>query len=266
VLIIGEKINTVNSQVRRAIAERDAEFIWDLAIAQVQAGAAIIDINVGSDPSVEPDNMRWAVGVVQEAVDVPLSIDSSFPPTVRAGLQVCNNKEQAWANSICLEKERLEGILPAVAEYECRVIGLCMDERGVPPTAAKRLEAGKRLIDETQRWGVSLDRLYLDALVEPISLKPDSAIVSIETLQSLRTALPSVKTVICLSAISFALPARRLLNRAYLSLLLTTGVNAILLDPLDKQLMATLKATQAVLGLDAGGLEYIAAYRANQLS
>ncbi len=265
-LVIGEKINTVNLQVRRAIAERDAEFIRDLVIAQVQAGAAIIDINVGSDPSVEPDNMRWAVGVVQEAVDVPLSIDSSYPPTVRAGLRACNNREQALANSICLEKDRLEGILPAVAKYECWVIGLCVDEHGVPPTAAKRLEAAKRLIDETQRWGVSLDRLYLDALVEPISLKPNSAIVSIETLQSLRTALPGVKTVICLSAISFGLPARRLLNRAYLSLLLTTGVNAIFLDPLDKQLMATLNATQALLGLDAGGLEYIAAYRANQLS
>ncbi len=264
-LIIGEKINTINPQVRRAVEERDADFIKDLAEAQAKAGADVIDVNVGSQPDVEPANMRWAVEVIQEAVDIPLAIDSPYPETVRIGLQVCRNRERAWANSITLEKARLEGLLPTVAEYGCRVVGLCMDEHGVPPTATARLEVAKRLVDAVERRGVPLDRLYLDALVEPISVKPMAALVSVETVRAIRSALPGVKTVICLSAISFGLPARRLLNRTYLPLLLHAGVDAVFLDPLDNQLRAALKAAQALLGHDAHGLGYIAAHRSKRL-
>jgi len=264
-LIIGEKINTINPQVRRAIDEHDAHFIKSLAIAQAKAGADVIDVNVGSQPDVEPDNMRWAVELIQEAVDIPLAIDSPHPETVRVGLQVCRSRERAWANSITLEKARLEGLLPTAAEYGCQVVGLCMDEHGVPYTATARLEVAKRLVDEVERRGVPRDRLYLDALVEPISVKPTAALVSVETIRAIRSALPGVKTVICLSAISFGLPARQLLNRTYLPLLLHAGVDAIFLDPLDSQLMAALKAAQALSGCDAHGLGYIAAYRAKQL-
>jgi len=264
-LIVGERINTISPRVDRAVKERDAQFIRDLAVAQAKAGVDVIDVNVGSLPSVEPDNMRWAVELIQEAVDLPLSIDSSNPQTVRAGLQTCRHRGRAWANSISMEKVRLEGLLPAVAEYGCSVIGLCMDERGVPPTAAQRLEVARRLVDEVDHSKVSLDRLYLDALVQPVSVEPTGAQISIETIQALRSALPDIKTVICLAAISFGLPARRLLNRTCLTLLLHAGVDAIILDPLDSQLMATLKATQVLLGSDMYGLEYIAAYRSKRL-
>jgi len=264
-IIIGEKINTINPQVRRAVDEHDANFIRDLAVAQATAGADVIDVNVGGYPDEEPEIMRWAVGVIQEAVALPLAIDSSHPETVRAGLQVCRNRQDAWANSVTLEEARLDGILPIVAESECWVVGLCMDEAGVPATAAARLEMARRLIDEVERRGVSRDRLYLDALVEPISVKPRAGLIGLETIKAIRSELPGAKTVICLSAISFGLPARRLLNRTYLSLLLHSGVDAILLDPLDGRLVATLKAARALLGRDAHGLEYIDAYRAKQL-
>ncbi|UCC65851.1 MAG: dihydropteroate synthase [Anaerolineae bacterium] len=165
-----------------------------------------------------------------------------------------------------LERTRLEGLLPAVAEYGCFVVGLCMDEEGVPPIPAARLDVARRLLDEVERWGVPLDRLYLDPLIEPISLEPQAALVSLKTLAAIRSVLPGIKTVICLSAISFGLPARRLLNRAFLPLLLHAGVDAVILDPLDRQLMAALKASRALLGQDAHGLEYIAAYRAKRLS
>jgi 5-methyltetrahydrofolate--homocysteine methyltransferase len=265
VLIIGEKINTINPRVRRAVDEHDTRFIRDLAVAQAKAGVDVIDVNVGGHPGEEPDNMRWAVEVIQEAVDLPLSIDSAHPETVRVGLQACRNRQQVWANSITLEKARLDGILPSVAEYGCWVAGLCMDEGGVPTTAAERLEMANRLVDEVERRGVSRGRLYLDALIEPISVKPMAALVSLETIRAIRSGLPGLKTVICLSAISFGLPVRRLLNRTYLPLLLHADVDAIFLDPLDSRLMAALKAAQALLGRDAHGLEYIDAYRSKQL-
>jgi 5-methyltetrahydrofolate--homocysteine methyltransferase len=264
-LVIGEKINTVNAHVLRAVEERDAPFIRGLAVAQAEAGADVIDVNVGSHPSLEPDNMRWAVERVQDAVDLPVAVDSPNPQTVRIGLQACRDRAQAWANSIILSKPRLEGLLPAVAEYGCSVVGLCMGEGGVPPTPAARLEVAKRLVDEVERWGVPVSKLYLDPLVEPISVEPQAALVSLQTLRVIRSALPGIKMVICLSAISFGLPSRRLLNRTYLPLLLHAGVDAVILDPLDRQLMATLKASHALLGRDAHGLEYIAAYRAKQL-
>jgi len=152
-----------------------------------------------------------------------------------------------------------------VAESGCWVVGLCMDEAGVPATAAERLEMAKRLIDEVERQGVSRDRLYLDALIEPISVKPAAGLIGLETIKAIRSELSGAKTVICLSAISFGLPARRLLNRTYLPLLLHSGVDAIFLDPLDSRLMSTLKATQALLGRDTYGLEYIDAYKSKQL-
>jgi cobalamin-dependent methionine synthase I len=264
-LVIGEKINTINARVRQAVEDRDAMFLRDLALAQAGAGADVIDVNVGSRPSVEPESMRWAVGLVQEAVHLPLSIDSPNPVAVRVGLEACRNPSQAWANSINLEQSRLEGILPLVAEHGCHVIGLCMDEDGVPATAAGRVRAAQRMVEEVGRRGISLEKLYLDVLVEPISVVPHAAMVSLGTIREIRSVLPELKTVICLTAISFGLPARRLLNRTLLPLLMAAGADAIILDPLDHQLVATLKAMNALLGRDAHGLAYIAEHRANRL-
>jgi cobalamin-dependent methionine synthase I len=264
-LVIGEKINTINPRVRQAVEDRDAAFLRDLALAQAAADADVIDVNVGSGPSVEPENMRWAVELVQDAVDLPLSIDSPNPATVRAGLEACLEPSQAWANSVNLERSRLEGVLPLVSEHGCNVIGLCMDEDGVPATAAGRVRAAQRVVEEVGRRGVSLEKLYLDVLVEPISVVPQAALVSLDTIREMRSAMPELKTVICLTAISFGLPVRRLLNRSFLPLLMAAGVDAIILDPLDHQLVATLKAANALLGRDAHGLAYIGAHRANRL-
>ncbi|MDI7275703.1 MAG: dihydropteroate synthase [Anaerolineae bacterium] len=264
-LIIGEKINTVNPRVRRAVEERDTAHVQRLALSQAAAGADVIDVNVGGLPGAEPELMQWAVCVVQEVTDLPLAIDSADPATVRAGLSVCAHPERAWANSVTLERGRLQGLLPAVREYGCRLVALCIDERGVPPDAAGRLEVAGRLVDEVQRWGVSLERLYVDCLVQPVSVEPEAARVSLETIRSVRSALSGIKTVICLSGVSFGLPARRLLNRAYLPLLAEAGVDAIFLDPLDRALMSVLRATRVLLAEDACGLEYIAAHRAGHL-
>ena len=264
-LIIGEKINTVNARVRRAVEEKDAAYIRQLARAQAEAGANVIDINVGGLPGAEPELMQWAVGLVQEVTDLPLAIDSTDPEAIRAGLAACAHPENAWANSVTLEKERLTGILPLVREYGCTVVALCIGEWGVPGDAAGRVEVAKRLIDEMQRWGIPLERVYIDCLIQPVSVQPVAARVSLETVRAVRAALPGIKTTICLSGISFGLPARRVLNRAFLPPLMEAGVDAIFLDPLDHALMTVLKASRVLFGEDLCGLEYIAAYRTGQL-
>ncbi len=264
-LIIGEKINTVNARVRRAVEERDGSYIQHLARSQAEAGAHVIDVNVGGLPGVEPELMQWAVGVVQEVTDLPLAIDSTDPQTIHAGLAACAHPERAWANSVTLEKDRLRGILPLVCEYGCTVVALCIDERGVPGDPAGRVEVAKHLVDEMQRWGIPLDRVYIDCLVQPVSVEPEAARVSLETVRAVQVELPGIKTAICLSGISYGLPARRALNRAFLPPLLEAGVDAIFLDPLDRALGTVLRASRVLFGGDPLGLEYIAAYRAGQL-
>jgi 5-methyltetrahydrofolate--homocysteine methyltransferase len=265
VTVIGEKINTASARVQAAVEGRNAQFIQDLALAQVESGAHVIDINVGSHPDKEPDSMRWAVLAVQDVVGLPLAVDSSNPVTVRAGLEVCNNSQEAWANSIALDRVRIEGLLPAVVEHGCRLVALCMDERGVPPTAEARLSVARRLADEVLGWGLSLDRLYLDPLVEPICLVQRGAITSLETIRAIGTELPEIRTIISLSAFSHGLPARRLLNRTLLPLLLEAGIDAVLVDPTDGELMSTLASARALLGVDPYGLEYISRYRSGLL-
>lgn len=263
--IVGEKINTIYGKVLQAVEGRDAEFMRSLARAQAQAGADVIDVNVGTPLGLEPEHMRWAIGVIQETTDLPLAIDSPHPGTILEGLRACTRRQQAWVNSITLEPARCQALLPIAAEEQCSVVALCMDEHGVPLDPAGRLRVAAELVDKAKEYGVALDRLYLDALVEPISVRPQAVLVTLRTIEAIRETLQGIKTIVCLSAISFGLPARRLMNRACLPLLLRAGLDAVILDPLDAQLMATLKASQALVGNDPHGLEYIAAYRSAHL-
>jgi 5-methyltetrahydrofolate--homocysteine methyltransferase len=130
-LIIGERINTIKKSVFYAFQKKDDEYIRNEAIRQAEAGANIIDINAGSPGDLEPHNMAWAVEIVQDTVDIPICIDSPNPKTIKAGFDVCRNKRNVWLNSITLEKGRMEEILPIGKEYNCPVIALCMDEKGI---------------------------------------------------------------------------------------------------------------------------------------
>ncbi len=260
-LIIGERINTVRKRVLQGYQEKNSGYIREEAIRQAEAGADVIDVNAGTGIDVEPGNMAWAVEIVQDAVDVPLCIDSPNPQTIRAGLDACRDKKNAWANSITLEKERIDGILPLAKEYGCPVIALCMDTDGVPTTSEKRIEIAKKLVDVVDSHGIPLQSLYLDPLIEPVSIKTDRGLVSLDTVRGIKSALPGIKTVICLSAISFGLPERRLINRVYLPLLMYEGIDAVFLDPLDSKLMASLKTADVLLDRDEYCLNYIKAYR-----
>jgi len=183
-LIVGERINTFKKRVMRAYEEKDTEFIRQEALRQAEAGAQVIDINAGSDIDVEPDNMKWAVRVVQEALDLPLCIDSPNPATIRAGFEVCKDKQAAWANSITLEKERVDNILPLVKEHRCPVIALCRDESGVAQSAQERVEVGKKIVDAIDRYGIDLEKLYLDPMIEPLSVRSDDHLPERHLLRS----------------------------------------------------------------------------------
>ncbi|MEW5815835.1 MAG: dihydropteroate synthase, partial [Spirochaetota bacterium] len=206
-----------------------------------------------------------AVRIVQEAVGIPLCIDSADPRAIKAGFEACKDKNRAWVNSLTLEKGKIKSLIPLCQEYNCRLIALCMDENGVPKTAQGRVKIAEKLVSTLDQSGVPLDNLYLDPLIEPVSVQTDRGLVCLETVRKIKSTLPGVKTVICLSAISFGLPARKLINRVYLPLLMYEKIDAVFLDPLDRKLMAHLKTAELLLDRDENSLNYINAYRNGKL-
>lgn len=265
-IIIGERINTVRKSIASAVEKKDAAYIQEEAVKQVQAGADVLDVNVGSRLEDEPTNMEWAVKVIQEVADTPLCIDSPHPETIKAGFKACKNKRRAWANSITLEKGRIEGILPLTKEYQSLVVALCMDKNGIPGTVQGRVQVAKKIAEVVSRYGIPKGNLYLDALIEPVAIDSKKGILALDTIRELKTSLPEAKTIICLSAVSFGLPERRLLNRTFLPFLMEAGLDAIILDTVDRKLMTVLKATQVLLDKDENCLQYIAAFRAGELA
>ena len=258
--IIGEKINGTRRHVARAIEQREAAVIRDLAVRQAEAGAAWLDVNAGTRSSAEPDDLVWLIETIQPVVEIPLSLDSANPLAVAAGMQVV--ERAPMINSISGEPQRLEDMLSLVAEHGCSVIALAMDSAGIPETCQGRLEVARRLMAETRSRGVPDDHVYLDPLAMTLATKTEGAQVTLDTIRAIREEFPDAHLTMGLSNISFGLPARSYINRAFLTLALAAGLDSAILDPLDREMMAALAAAELVLGRDHHCLNYTRAYRA----
>ncbi|NLG71864.1 MAG: methyltetrahydrofolate cobalamin methyltransferase [Chloroflexi bacterium] len=257
--IIGEKINGTRKRVARAIAERDAEYIADLARRQTEAGADWLDVNAGTHPSQEADDLSWLIDTIQAAVDTPLCLDSANPAALRAVITKVN--KTPMINSISGEPERLQGILPIAAEYGCPVIALAMDDKKIPETSEKRMEVIRSVVAEARACGVSESNLYIDPLAMTLSTNSKSALVALETMRGVRAEFPEAHLTIGLSNISFGLPARSFINRYFLSLAMAYGLDSAILDPLDRDIQAAIRTTELLLGQDNHCLNFIRASR-----
>ncbi|MEW8959332.1 5-methyltetrahydrofolate:corrinoid/iron-sulfur protein co-methyltransferase [Moorella humiferrea] len=262
-LVVGELINSSRKAVAQAIAERNTEYIQDLARKQVEAGAHIIDVNCGTSIGEEEKVMTWLVTSVQEVVDVPLCIDSPSAGALAAGLAV--HKGQAMINSITAEKDRWQEVLPLVQKYKAKIIALCMDDGGMPETVEDRLRVAGKLVPGLLEAGIPEDDIYLDPLIKPLGVNSRYGVEALDAVAALKEKYPKVHTICGLSNVSYGLPERRLLNRAFMVMCLTKGMDAFILDPLDGQLMGLLKAAVALAGQDEYCLEYIAAARAGRI-
>lgn len=257
--IIGEKINGTLEQVKAAIRERNAAFIQDLARRQAEAGATLIDVNAGVRPDQEPETLSWLVKIVQEVVEVPLSLDSANPLALAAALQEV--KQTPMINSISGEQSRLEGILPLVSKHACSVIALAMDENGIPKGVQERLAVIRRLIERTRSSGVPDENVYIDPLVMAISTNTESGLIALETIRTTHAEFPKVHFSAGLSNVSFGLPARNLVNRVFLTLALAAGLDSAIMDPFDRALREELMAAQLVLGRDPYCRNYTRSFR-----
>jgi len=262
-LIVGERINTSRKQVNEAVEKRDVHFIQADVKAQVEAGALLIDINSGSRFGSELEDLFWLIEVVQEAVPVRLSLDSSDPQCLKKALKKA--RDLPMVNSTTAEKSKFESMAPVIQERECEVVALCMDERGIPKSVDQVMENAQKLVRNLEALGVKRERIYLDPLVQAISIDPRAGLMALESIERIHKEFPGVKTICGLSNISFSLPKRSLVNRTFLPLAMKAGVSAALIDPLDKKLIGTLKATTLLLGQDPYCREYLKAFREGRL-
>jgi 5-methyltetrahydrofolate corrinoid/iron sulfur protein methyltransferase len=245
-LIISERINGLFTSVGKAIDQRDATFIQDLAVRQVERGAQALDINVGPGREDGPAAMEWLVSVVQEVSDLPLSLDTSGPKTMEAGLRAAKNK--VIMNSTTAEEKRMERFFPLCREHGAEIICLCMDERGVPNSAETRAEMAMLMITKAMEHEVMPDRLYLDPLVLPAGAAQDQGrkvVQAVQMFQNLND--PAPRTVVGLSNVSNGAKHRSLLNRTFLAMLMGAGLSAAICDPEDPELMSVIKAGQVLL-------------------
>ena len=257
--IIGEKINGTRSRVAQAILDRDSTFIADLATSQVAGGADYVDVNAGTTPDRETEDLLWLVGIVQGAVDKPLCIDSSHHESLAAALKVVG--QTPMINSISGETGRLKNVLPLVAEYGCPVITLALDDNGIPKSVEDRLTVVRRIVRETRAKGVPDGNLYIDPLILTLGTEWKAGQMAIETMQKIRSEFPDAHLTCGLSNISFGLPSRALINRTFMTLATMAGLDSAIMDPTNKDMREAVLATELVLGRDRFCRKYTAAFR-----
>ena len=262
-LVIGEDINASNRSVAEALTSLDEEFVANLARAQASAGADFIDVNAGighNSRHREKETMEWLVEIVQSVTDKPLTIDSDSPDVIEAALRKYQG-EQLIINSVTAEPSRLASIGSLAAERQAWLVALAMGEEGIPDSVEQRLAACELIITHLTRLGMKVEQIFFDPLVLPIAVDASHGLVTLKTIEQIKSRYPGAKTVMGLSNISYGLPRRRLINRAFLLMAASAGLDAVILDPLDAKIMSVVKVADALLGKDPLCRGYLRAYR-----
>jgi len=263
-IIVGERINGTRTRVREAVIARDADFVAEEAMRQAEAGADYIDVNAGTNPEREVDDLVWLVQTVQSVVDKPVCVDSPNVEALQAGLEASNGRP--LVNSASAESGRMEAVLSLVARRGAGVVGLTLDDAGLPATAEQRIAITQKLVRKTDELGIKRDDVFIDPLARTVAIENEQGAAFLDAVAGIKAALPGVHVICGLSNISFQMPSRRLLNRTFLAMAMARGMDAAILDPLDGGLMAAICAGAVLLGRDEMCIGYIQAHRAGRLA
>ena len=255
-IIIGERINpTGKKRLKAALAEGDTAYVLREAVAQAEAGAAVLDVNTGVPGLDEASVLDRTVQAVQGVVDLPIQIDTSDPVALDRALRHYNGK--ALVNSVNGKEESLDAVLPLVAKYGGVVVALALDENGIPPTAEGRLAIARKILARGAEYGLVPNDFVFDALCLAVSADATSANVVLETLRRVRAEL-GCRTVLGVSNISFGLPGRPHLNAAFYTLAMGVGLSAAIINPLSVEMMSAWRAYRALTGRDRSCENWIA--------
>ena len=262
-IIIGELINASRKAIGLAIEAGDADTIQKEAKDQTEAGADFIDVNAGIFVGKEPEYLKWLVQTVQDVTETPCAIDSPDPRAVEAALSV--HQGIPMINSISLEKERYDNLMPIVAGTGMKVIALCMSDEGMPQTVDDRLKIAEKLVNGLVQNNVSVENIFVDPLVQPLSVNDLFGLEFLNAIELIMKRFEGVHTACGLSNISYGLPARKFMNQTFMAMAIAKGLDGAIVNPLDKKMMANIIAAEALVGKDEFCTHYIAAYRAQKL-
>lgn len=257
--IIAEKINGTRKRVAGAIKDRDAALIQDLARQQAAVSATTwLDVNAGTAPQRESEDLIWLVQTIQAVVDKPVSLDSANAKALEAAIKVVNHKP--LINSISLEPSRMD-VYPIVAENQCPAVALAMDEKGIPKTKDGRIDIIGKILDKTRAMGIADEDLYFDPLAMTIATGQENALLFFDTVREIKSNFPKVHITCGLSNISFGMPARSFINHIFLALAMEAGMDCAICDPNNQDIQTTILATELLLAQDRHCLKFTRAFR-----
>jgi 5-methyltetrahydrofolate--homocysteine methyltransferase len=259
--IIGERINpTGRKRFAEELRAGDLSTVTADALAQAQAGATMVDVNAGIPLVDEPELLKAMLLAVQDAVDLPICIDSSVIEALEAGLSVYEGR--ALVNSVTAEDERLNEILPLVARHDAAVIGLANDETGIPETPQQRLECARKIVSAAGDYGIAPQDVIIDPLAMTVGAATDAVTITLATISLIRAEL-GVNMCLGASNVSFGLPQRHALNAGFLPMAMAAGLTSAIMSTAEVCVQAV-RASDLLLGHDPWGGSWIAAYRARQ--
>ena len=257
-LIIGERINpTGKKKLKEALRSGDMDYILELALKESEEGAQILDVNAGVPQVDEKKVIVDIVKKLQGNVSAPLQIDSGDAEAMEAALRVFAGK--AIINSVNGTEASLSAILPIAAKYGAAVVGLTLDEDGIPKTADKRIEIAEKILERALSYGIRKEDVYIDCLTLTVSAEPGAAMQTLDALQTVKNKL-GLKTVLGVSNISFGLPARSVVNAAFLQMALSRGLDLPIMDPGDPLMIRAMDTNALISGIDTNAKDYISKY------
>ncbi|MDR1110625.1 MAG: dihydropteroate synthase [Deltaproteobacteria bacterium] len=267
-IIIGEKINGTRRKVAEAIASRNEDFIKELALSQFKAGAFYLDVNAGTLPAREPEDLAWLIDLVHRAApEAIICLDSANPEALSAGLEKVSgyNPSKMMVNSLSGEQKRVEGVLPLAAKYKSELIVLALDDKGIPATVEGRLEIIRHLVGLCREQGLPDSSLFIDPLVMTVSTNGQAGLITLETIKAVKAEFPEAHLTCGHSNISFGMPLRSVVNQSFMALTIYAGLDSAITDPENRDLRAATLATEALLGLDRHCLRFNRAFRAKAI-
>lgn len=258
--IIGELINGMYQNIARAIKEKDKAVIQKCALEQIKAGADALDVNCGPASRDPLSDMPWLVEAIQEVTDKPLALDSSSPKVIAAGLGASKNK--AIINSTTADQEKLQILVPLAKKHNARLIGISISNKGIPQNKDQRLELAATIVAFCLDNDFPIQDLYLDPIVLPVNVAQAQMKDVLEVIHEFKIiSEPQPKTIVGLSNVSQGTCVRSLVNRTFLSMAVAFGLDAAILDPLDKDLMDAAITAELIFNKQIYCDSYLEAYR-----
>ncbi|HEX2926996.1 MAG TPA: dihydropteroate synthase [Ruminiclostridium sp.] len=254
-IIVGEKLNSSIPKMFEKMKEKDTEAIKQIAVQQQEAGAKYLDINTAIFRDEEFEMLKYVLEVVLENTQCGIMLDSPSPSIIEKALPLISGRD-IIINSVTLQ-DRIKELLPIAKSYKAGVVGLPIDEEGIPKTIERRVENSLKLIELMNKEGIKNSDIYIDALAEAVAVDSEASVVTINTIAGVRKAHPDVHVICGVSNVSFGLPKRTAINSAFLTAAIFAGLDSGIVDITNEQIQSTIYTAEMIAGLDEYCMEYL---------